>query len=118
MVEGAFRNWGVPAPGLTAPLTAIIEIVAGAALVLGVATRAAAMLLTAVLVGAIVYVKADLGVISSQPMPGAELDLSMIAGLVALVVLGPGRVSVDERIGLEPAARLSAPDRERALVAS
>ncbi len=103
MVQQMFTMWGVPAPGLTAPLTAIIEIAAGTMLVFGVATRMAAMLLGLVMLGAIVYVKADLGIISSDPMPGAELDLSMLAGLVALIFLGPGPISVDDKIGMEPA---------------
>ena len=104
MVQQMFTMWGVPAPGLTAPLPAIIEIAAGTMLVFGVATRMAAMLLGLVMLGAIVYVKADLGIISSDPMPGAELDLSMLAGLVALIFLGPGPISVDDKIGMEPAA--------------
>lgn len=104
MVEQMFTMWGVPAPGLAAPFTAIIEIAAGTMLVFGVATRMAALLLGLVMLGAIVYVKADLGIISSDPMPGVELDLSMLAGLVALIFLGPGPVSVDGKIGMEPAA--------------
>lgn len=111
MVEDMFRMWGVPAAGLTAPLTAIIEIAAGAALIVGVMTRAAAMLLGLVMIGAIIYVKADLGIISSEPMPGAELDLALLAGLVSLLVTGPGLASVDERIGIERAASLE-DDRE------
>lgn len=114
MVEGAFRSWGVPAPGLTAPLTAIIEIVAGAALIFGVMTRAAAMLLSLVMIGAIIYVKADLGIISSEPMPGAELDLALLAGLVALIVSGPGLASIDERVGIEPREMVA--EREPVLV--
>ena len=103
MIKDMFTTWGVPAPGLTAPLTAIIEIGAGAMLVFGVATRMAAMLLSVVMIGALIYVKQDLGIISSQPMPGAELDLAILAGLIALVILGPGSISVDDKIGLEPA---------------
>lgn len=114
MVEGMFRSWGVPAPSLTAPLAALIEIVAGAALILGVMTRASAMLLSLVMVGAIVYVKADLGIISSEPMPGAELDLALLAGLVSLMVTGPGLASLDERIGIEPRAEVA--EREPVLV--
>ncbi len=103
MVEGGFSSWGVPAPALTAPLTAAIELIAGVALVLGIGTRIAAMLLSIVMIGALIYVKQDLGVISSAPMPpGAELDLALLAGLVALIVIGPGRVSIDEQVGLEP----------------
>jgi putative oxidoreductase len=103
MVEGMFRLWGVPVPGLTAPLTAVVEIVAGVMLVLGLGTRIAAMALSVVMVGALVYVKRDLGIISSAPMPGAELDLALLAGLIAIVVLGPGRASLDHRLGVEPA---------------
>lgn len=102
MVEGAFSSWGVPAPALTAPLTAVIEIIAGTALVLGIGTRIAAMLLSVVMIGALIYVKQDLGIISSQPMPGAELDLALLAGLAALTVIGPGPLSVDEQVGIEP----------------
>lgn len=46
--------------------------------------------------------KADLGIVSSGPMPGAELDLALLAGLAA-VITGPGRISVDEQLGIEPA---------------
>lgn len=102
MVEGMFEMWGVPAPGLTAPLVALIEIVGGAMLLVGAGTRMAAGLLSVVMVGALIYVKADLGIISSVPMPGAELDLALLAGLVALLLGGPGRLSVDDKLGLEP----------------
>lgn len=108
MIEEMFTMWGVPAPGASAMLTAIIAVAAGAMLVFGVATRVAAMLLSVVMIGAIVYVKQDLGIISSQPMPGAELDLSMLAGLIALVFLGPGPYSIDDKIGFEPSERSDA----------
>ena len=101
-IKGAFEMWGVLAPGFTAPLTAIIEIVAGAALILGIGTRIAAMLLSILMIGALYYVKRDLGIISSQPMPGAELDLAILAALVAVLFTGPGRYSIDDKIGLEP----------------
>jgi uncharacterized membrane protein YphA (DoxX/SURF4 family) len=114
MVEGAFTGWGVPAPAITAPLTAVLEIVAGIALILGLMTRLAALLLGFVMIGAIVYVKGDLGLISSAPMPGAELDVALLAGLVSLVLTGPGSLAVDPRIGIEPAE--SSTPREPALV--
>lgn len=104
MVEKMFDSWGVPAPGLAAPLTAIVEIVAGAALVVGLFTRLAASLLAIVMIGALLYVKTDLGIISSDPMPGAELDLALLAGLVALMAIGPGAASIDRVAGLEKAA--------------
>jgi putative oxidoreductase len=104
MVEQMFGSWGVPAPGLAAPLTALVEIVAGVALIVGLGTRVAATLLGLVLVGALLYVKTDLGVISTDPMPGAELDLGLLAGLVALMAIGPGRLSIDAATGLDAPA--------------
>lgn len=107
MVKDMYTMWGVPAPGLTAPLTAVIEIVGGAMLVFGLATRMVAMVLSIVMVGALLYVKRDLGIISTDPMPGAELDLAYLAGLVALMILGPGPISIDDKIGLEPAESIA-----------
>lgn len=101
-VEGAFDSWGVPLPALAAPFTAIVEIVAGVALIIGLGTRLAAALLGLIMIGAVIFVKAELGLISSEPMPGTELDLALLAGLVTLFVAGPGRFSADEMIGLEP----------------
>jgi len=112
MIEEMFTMWGVAAPGLTAPLTAVVEIVAGIMLVVGLGTRVAAMALSVVMIGALIYVKQDLGIISSQPMPGAELDLALLAGLVAVIVLGPGRLSLDHQVGIEP--RESSESREPA----
>lgn len=105
MVEGMFRSWGVPAAGLAAPLTAIIEIVGGVAIVIGLGTRIASALLGLVMVGAILYVKTDLGIFSSEPMPGAELDLAYLAGLITLIAHGAGRWSVDAVAGLDGKAK-------------
>ena len=93
----------VPAPALTAPLVTALETIGGLALLAGIGTRVAAASLAAVLAGAVVFVKTDLGIISSGPMPGAELDIALLAGLVALLLLGPGNLSADRAVGLEPA---------------
>lgn len=104
MVEQMFDSWGVPAPGLAAPVTAIVEIVGGLALVVGLGTRVAASALGLVMVGALLFVKTDLGIISGEPMPGAELDLGLLAGLFAVMALGPGSLSVDQATGLDTSA--------------
>ncbi|MFN0090052.1 MAG: DoxX family protein [Acidimicrobiales bacterium] len=118
MIEGMFRTWGVPAAGVAAPATAVIEIVGGLALIAGLGTRLAAAVLGLVMLGAILYVKAALGIISSEPMPGAELDLAYLAGLVAVFAHGAGRLSLDAMLHLEqvdPIESLAVPARERTM---
>lgn len=102
-VEGMFTMMDVPAPALSAPLVTALEVIGGIALIAGLGTRLAAASLAAVLTGAVLFVKTDLGIISSGPMPGAELDIALLAGLVALLLLGPGNMSADRAVGLEPA---------------
>ncbi len=94
-VEGFFDANGVPAPALTAPLVAAIEIIVGLALIVGVGTRIAAAVQIAVLIGAMAFVKLP------DILGSSELDLAYIAGLAAIVVLGPGRLSVDEALGAD-----------------
>lgn len=91
-VEAFFDSSGVPLPALTAPLVAVVEIVVGLALILGIGTRIAAVAQILVLVGALAFVKLP------DVLGSSELDLAYIAGLSALVLLGPGRLSVDEAI--------------------
>lgn len=50
--------------------------------------------------------KADLGIISTTPMPGAEIDIALLAGLVVVFIVGPGAAAVDGAIGVEPLTRL------------
>lgn len=94
---------GVAAPLLFAWLVTLAELVGGVLLVLGLLTRLATLPLIATMVGAIVMVKASLGIIAGPdaPMPGAEVDIALLAGLVALLLLGPGRVSLDHAVGIE-----------------
>lgn len=101
MVKGMFEMWGVPAPGIAAPLVAVLEIVGGIALIAGFMTRAMSMLLGVVMVGALVLVKSDVGLIPMNAA-GAEVDLAYLAGLMALMFVGPGRWSVDAVMGVEP----------------
>ncbi|MTV26478.1 DoxX family protein [Nitriliruptoraceae bacterium ZYF776] len=100
--EGALAGLGVPAPLVVAWLVTVVELGGGIALVLGVLTRLAAAANALVLVGAIALVKVDVGLIAEEGA-GAELDLALLAGLVAVLLLGPGRPSVDHAVGVEEA---------------
>ncbi len=106
MVEGAFAGWGVPAAGTAAAFAAGLEVIGGIALVIGLGTRLAAGLLGLVLIGALIFVKAELGIISTTPIPGAEIDIALLAGLVVLFIAGPGSAAVDSAIGVESRASL------------
>lgn len=95
-VEMFFSMNGVPMPGFSSVFVAGAEVVAGVALIIGLATRAAALLLAIIIAGAILFVKFDLGFLG-----GYELDTALIAGLVAVALIGPGALSADEKMGLE-----------------
>lgn len=101
--SGMLDGLGVPAPVAAGWLVTGIELVGGAMILAGLLTRIAAGLNALVLAFATILVKVDLGVIAEMgsPLPGAELDLALIAGAVALVVLGPGRPSLDHVLGIE-----------------
>jgi putative oxidoreductase len=98
--EGMLAGLGVPAPLVFAWIVTLIELVGGIALILGVVTRLAALLIAGVLVGAIALVKVNVGFVVMGAI-GAELDVAVLVGALALVLLGPGRLSVDHAIGIE-----------------
>jgi len=111
-VEGFFASSGVPLAGFTAPLTAVLEIALGAALILGLFTRLSALILSGVMVGAIIWVK------GTTVLGGNELDLVYLAGLLSLVLVGPGALSADEVLDQDMTVidLRSSPDRMRASV--
>jgi len=94
-VEAFFASNDVPMSGLTATLTPLLEIGLGVALILGLFTRISAIVLTAVLVGAIVWVKGP------TILGSSELDIAYIAGLIGIALLGPGQFSIDEVLDTE-----------------
>ncbi len=95
---------GVPLPGLMGIVVTLVELVGGLLLIVGLFSRLAALLLTINLVVAILLVKVGVGFLSPTGSPGvgAELDLALIAGFLVILFAGPGRLSVDHALGLEP----------------
>lgn len=94
---------GVPAPVLFGWIVTIIELGGGLLLILGGLTRIAALLNAGVLVGALLLVKLDIGLLSPMggDMPGAELEFGLLAGLLVVALLGPGKPSLDHALGIE-----------------
>lgn len=101
--EGMLGMLGVPAPVLFGWIVTLVELVGGLALIVGALTRIAALLNIGVLVGALLLVKIDIGLIApvGADMPGAELEFGLLAGLLVVALLGPGKPSVDHAIGIE-----------------
>jgi putative oxidoreductase len=101
--EGMLAPLGVPASVTFGWIVTVVELVGGAFLVLGALRRVAAVLNAAVLVGALALVKVDIGLGAPMgaEMPGAELEFGLLAGLVTVALLGPGRPSVDHALSVE-----------------
>jgi putative oxidoreductase len=94
---------GVPLPELMGYVVTFVELLGGILLIVGLFSRLTALLLTIDLVVAILLVKLNVGLIAPQGSgAGAELDLALIAGLLVVLLAGPGRLSVDHTLGLEP----------------
>ena len=89
-VEAFFASSGVPIPAVTAPLAASLEVVIGSALILGFFTRLSAAIMTGFFAVAIATIKLEGGILGS-----ADIDLLYGAGLVALLILGPGALALD-----------------------
>lgn len=88
---------GFPAPNLFAWLTIFIELFGGIALVLGAATPVAAALLSVISVVTILTLKAKLGLIAKVGV-GAELDIALLVGSLALMLQGAGWYSLDRKL--------------------
>ena len=104
-VTQSFTQMGVPLPGITAPLVSILEFFGGFALVIGLLTRLAALGLAINMLGAIILVHLAAGFFLPA---GYEFALVLFAASVALVIAGPGSLSVDEAIARRQAMRTTA----------
>jgi putative oxidoreductase len=108
--QGMLGKLGVPAAPLMSWVVGIVEFFGGLALVLGLLTWLASALLTVHMIVAMLLVHVPqgfqnvhiTGMSERGPifgMPGYELNLLYIAGLLALLLGGPGPLSVDARAG-------------------
>jgi putative oxidoreductase len=113
-----FNSLGIPAASLVAPATAVVELVGGAALILGLATRPVSLVLAMDMVGALLT---DIGPALAEKYRSAwsfssnlfySSEWLLIGLLLFLVCLGAGRASLDARIGRCWAAPQSHPEPE------
>jgi putative oxidoreductase len=98
---GRFVKIGIPAPQFFAPFVGVVEIVCGTLLIIGFITRLAAILLLIDISVAIATTKIPMlsraGFWST--VHEARTDYCMLLGLVFLLLLGSGPLSIDGRAG-------------------
>jgi putative oxidoreductase len=94
---GFLTKQGLP-PEMQIPI-ALAEFVPGILLIMGGLTRISASLLSIVMLGAIFAVK---GAQSLTGQGGVELDLLLLASLLVIIVIGPGRISISHAIKKVP----------------
>jgi len=98
---GRFVKIGIPAPQFFAPFVGVVEIVCGTLLIIGFITRLAAIPLLIDISVAIATTKipmlARVGFWST--VHEARTDYCMLLGLVFLLLVGSGPLSIDARVG-------------------
>ncbi len=93
----AFTGMGVPAAGIAAPIAAVIELIGGILILIGLVTRIAAALVTLQMVGAGLWGgHFGSGILASEN--GWELVMVIAAVAVILLAAGPGQYAADNFI--------------------
>jgi putative oxidoreductase len=104
---GRFTTIGIPAPEVMAPFVGIIEIICGLLVVLGWATRLAAVPLLIDILVAIATTKVPI-LLKNGFWPAlheGRTDYCMLLGLVFLLIVGAGAWSMDGQRAVSRAAK-------------
>ena len=108
-VTAAYGMAGVPLPLLFAPLVAVLELVGGPLLILGLGARGLAGVLAVMTAGV-----ALAQLISSRPeFSAVEVPLLLLAGSLAVLLGGPGFPALQDRSGAVLAPTSRVPGRRR-----
>lgn len=96
---GRFIKIGIPAPAVLAPFVGMIEIGCGLLILLGFATRLAAVPLIIDMLVAIATTKLPILIKSGlwKMLHDARTDYAMLLGAIFLLVVGAGPLSLDAR---------------------
>lgn len=94
-VEKMLTGLGFPWPGFFALVLAIVEFFGGILILIGLFTRYAAALIFIEMAVAILKVHLPHGLTGRG---GYEFPLSLLVGALALMLLGPGKISIEKTI--------------------
>jgi putative oxidoreductase len=98
----ALANLGVPLPVFMGYVVTFVELIGGILLIVGLLSRIAALILAIEMVFTTLLVKTNVGFIAPPGSgAGAELDLILLAAFLTILLVGPGRLSLDELVGVQ-----------------
>jgi putative oxidoreductase len=92
-VAGSFGHIGIPIPAVSAVVVTLVEFLGGLALIAGLFTRWAAILLAINMTVAVLAVHAKHGFFASAG--GYEYALTLLVASISLALAGPGVCAVD-----------------------
>jgi putative oxidoreductase len=95
-VDAWFSSMGVP--GFLAYFVAILELIGGILLIIGLFTRVVSVIFIIMLMGAIVSMKLSAGLLGNAEMAGYELDLAFMLVAMYLSLSAPTFLSMDYMI--------------------
>jgi len=90
---GFFESLGLP--GFTAYIVAIIELIGGLAMIVGIGTRIISILFAGIMAVAIVKVKLAAGFLGNGQMAGYELELALLAVSLYLALASKSFLALD-----------------------
>src|SRR3989442_14893582 len=101
---GRFAKIGIPAPQFFGPFVGVVEIVCGALLIGGLLTRLASIPLLIDILVAIATTKIPMLLKAGfwAMMHEARTDYCMLLGLIFLLIVGSGTLSLDARLSRQP----------------
>ena len=91
---GFFDSLGIP--GFMAYVVAVIELIGGIALFLGLGTRIVSLLFALIMIGAIFTVKLSVTFLGNGQMAGYELDLILLAASIYFFFAEKSKLSLDQ----------------------
>src|ERR1044072_5500543 len=91
--QGFFSSVGIPAE--LAMVIGLLEVIGGILLIVGLITRITSILFIIEMIGAVLIVKQDNGFMGQG---GFEVDLLLMFISISLLLLGPGRMSIERDI--------------------